>query len=71
MITKSAVKTNVALKITFSSPLRVKDDCPAPNDLPKPVPFDWIRIAPIKRTAVTIWPKRSKFAIVLLYLFFT
>ena len=51
---KRAVSTNVDLKIIFSNPLLVKEDWPDPKDLPKPVPLDWIKIAPIKSVAIII-----------------
>jgi len=44
--------TKVSLKTSFSRPLLVKEVLE--RDLPKPVPFDWIRISPVKVTAVII-----------------
>lgn len=48
-----AARAKVDLKTNLSNPLLVKEE-DAPQLLPKPVPLDWMRIAPTRRSETTI-----------------
>ena len=50
----TAARIKVDLNTSFSKPLLVKEE-EAPQLLPKPVPLDWIIIAPIRSSETIIW----------------